>query len=137
MRVQPYLFFDGRCEEALNFYQQVVDAEITQLMRFEDSPEPMPEGMLPHGSEKKIMHASFRVGESEVMASDGHCAGQANFRGFSLSVTLPDAAEVDKRFHALSAGGLVTMPLGPTFFAPRFGMLTDRFGVGWMLIVNR
>ena len=136
MHIQPYLFFDGRCEEALNFYQQVVDAEVIMLMRFKDSPEPTPAGMLPPASENKIMHASFRVGETELMASDGHCAGNAHFKGFSLSLTLPNAAEVDKRFKALSDGGQITMPLGQTFFSPRFGMLTDRFGVGWMLIVH-
>jgi PhnB protein len=135
MQVQPYLFFDGRCEEALEFYRQVLGAEVTMLMRFKDSPEPPPPGKVPPGSENKIMHANLRIGDSQVMASDGCNAGQPNFAGFSLSVSVADEAEADRVFAALVEGGQVQMPLDKTFFSPRFGMLTDRYGVAWMVIV--
>ncbi len=135
MQVQPYLFFDGRCEEALAFYRKALGAEVTMLMRFKDSPEPPQPGMVPPGSENKVMHSSFRIGETTVMASDGHCAGKPSFDGFSLSLTAGSEAEANRIFAALADGGQVRMPLGKTFFSPRFGMLTDRFGVGWMVIV--
>ena len=135
MSVEAYLFFNGRCEEALEFYKKALGAEVTMLMRFKDSPEPPAPGMVPPGSENKIMHVSFRVGDSNVMASDGHCTGQTNFQGFSLSVTVPNEAEADKKFAALAEGGKVLMPLAKTFWSPRFGMVTDRFGVGWMVSV--
>lgn len=133
MFVQPYLFFNGRCEEAVEFYRQALGAELVMMMRFKDSPVPPQPGMVPPGSENKIMHSSFRIGDSEVMASDGSCAGGTNFQGFSLSITVSDAATADKYFAALADGGSVQMPLGPTFWSPRFGMLTDRFGIGWMI----
>jgi PhnB protein len=135
MRVETYLFFDGRCEEAIEFYKKVLGAEVTMLMRFKDSPEPPQPGMIPPGSENKIMHVSFRVGDTTVMASDGRCTGQANFQGFSLSLTVANEAEADRKFAALVEGGQVQMPLAKTFWSPRFGMLTDRFGVGWMVSV--
>jgi PhnB protein len=135
MHVQPYLFFDGRCEEAVEFYRKALGAEVTMLMRYKDSPDPPPPGMIPPGSENKVMHASFRIGDTEVMASDGSCAGNTNFKGFSLSVTVPDIATADRFFGALADGGQVQMPLGKTFWSPRFGMVADRFGVGWMVIV--
>ncbi len=135
MQVQPYLFFDGRCEEALTFYRKALGAEVTMLMRFKDSPEPPQPGMVPPGSENKVMHSSFRVGETTLMASDGHCAGKPSFQGFSLSLTVANDAEANRVFAALSEGGQVRMPLGKTFFSSRFGMLTDRFGVGWMVLV--
>lgn len=135
MTVQPYLFFDGRCEEALEFYRRALGAEVTALMRFRESPEPCPEGMVPPGSEDKVMHASFRVGETELMASDGNCGGKPAFQGVSLTVSVPDAAAADRVFAALGEGGQVQMPLGPTFFSPKFGMVADRFGVSWMVIV--
>ncbi len=131
--VQPYLFFDGRCEEALEFYRKAVGAEIVFLMRFKDSPEPVPPEMCPPGNENKIMHSSFKIGDSTLMASDGQCQGKAAFEGFSLSVTAADEAEADKLFAALSQGGQVQMPMGKTFFSPRFGMVADRFGVAWMV----
>lgn len=134
MQIQPYLFFNGVCEEALNFYQHALAAEVTMLMRYKDSPEPPPPGMVPAGWEDKIMHASLRVGDAMMMASDG-CSEQPGFRGFSLSLTAPDPATADRLFTALAEGGQVQMPLTPTFFSPCFGMLTDRFGVGWMVIV--
>ncbi len=135
MQVQPYLFFDGRCEEALEFYRGALGAELTMLMRFKDSPEPPQPGMVPPGSENHVMHASFRIGDTTVMASDGRCAGQPSFQGFSLSLAVPDEAEADRRFAALADRGQVQMPLAKTFFAPRFGMVADRFGVSWMVIV--
>lgn len=134
MQVQPYLFFNGRCEEAIEFYRGAVGAEPTMLMRYKDNPEPQP-GMVPPGAENKIMHASIRIGDSVVMASDGECGGTLNFQGFSLTVSVRDEAEADRVFGALSQGGQVQMPLTKTFFSSRFGMLVDRFGVGWMVIV--
>lgn len=136
MKVQPYLFFDGRCEEAIRFYQETLGAEVLMLMRFSESPDPLPPGMVPPGSEAKVMHCSFRIGETEVMASDGRCGGQPSFKGMSLSLAMPDAAEADRVFAALGESGRVEMPLGKTFFAPRFGMVADRFGVSWMVIAE-
>lgn len=136
MPIEPYLFFDGRAEEALNFYRQAIGAEVTMLMRFKDSPEPTPPGMIPPGAENKVMHASFRVGETTIMASDGRCQGQANFHGFALSLTAANEAEADRLFAALGDGGKVQMALTKTFFSPRFGMVADRFGVSWMIIVR-
>jgi len=133
--VQPYLFFGGRCEEALEFYRTTVGAEVQMLMHYKDSPEPPSAGTMPDCFEEKVMHASFRIGGSQLMASDGMCDGQANFEGFSLSITVPDEAEAARIFAALSDGGLVTMALEKTFWAPKFGMLQDRFGVGWMVSV--
>lgn len=135
MHIQPYLFFDGRCEEAVDFYRSALGAEVEMLMRYRESPEPPPPGMVPPGSEDKVMHASFRIGDTVVMASDGCSAGQPAFQGFSLSLSVADEAAADRAFAALGDGGQVQMPLGKTFFSPRFGMLTDRFGVGWMVIV--
>jgi PhnB protein len=133
--IQPYLFFNGSCEEAVKFYQKAVGAEVEMMMRFKDSPEPPQPGMVPPGHENKIMHTSFRVGETTVMASDGCGDGKANFQGFSLSLTVPSEAEADRVFAALADGGQAQMPLTKTFWSPRFGMLTDRFGLGWMISV--
>ena len=132
--VQPYLFFGGRCEEALEFYRTAIGAEIEMLMRYKDAPEQPPDGMLAPGFENKVMHASFRIGATVLMASDG-CGGpeEGKFDGFSLSIAAQTAEEADRFFAALSEGGTVTMPLGPTFWAKKFGMLTDRFGLGWMI----
>ena len=135
MHVQSYLFFDGRCEEAIEFYRKALGAEVTMLMRFKDSPEPPQPGMTPPGSENKVMHASFRIGDTTVMASDGHCLGKPSFQGFALSLTVPSDAEAKRLFAALSDGGQVQMPLSKTFFSSQFGMLADRFGVSWMVIV--
>jgi PhnB protein len=135
MLVQPYLNFDGRCEEALTFYRTALGAEVQMLSRFKDAPQCDP-GMTPPGSENKVMHASFRIGESIVMASDCHCSAQTKFDGFSLSLTLPNEDAAEKAFAALSEGGQVKMPLGKTFFAKSFGVVVDRFGVSWMLIVH-
>ena len=136
MQVQPYLFFDGRCEEALDFYARAVGAKVEMLMRFKESPDPHPPGMLPPGAENKVLHATLRIGDTQVMASDGCAQGTPKFEGFSLSINAKDEAEADRMFNALSNGGEVRMPLGKTFFAKRFGMVADRFGVGWMVIVQ-
>ena len=135
MKVEPYLFFNGQCEEALEFYKQALGAEVTMLMRTNESPEPPPPGMLPPGFEHKIMHASLRIGETTVMASDGNSTTKASFQGFSLSIGASDAAQAGRWFTALGQGGQVQMPLGKTFFSPCFGMVADRFGVSWMVIV--
>ena len=132
MQVQPYLFFDGRCEEALNFYRGTLGAETTALMRFKDNPEP---GTSPPEAGDKVMHASFRIGETTILASDGHCSGQASFQGFSLSLTTANQAEAERLFAALADGGQVQMPFTRTFFSPGFGMVVDRFGVPWMIYV--
>ena len=136
MKVQPYLFFDGRCEEAIEFYKRALGAEVLMLMRFNESPDPPPPGMVPPGSENKIMHSCMRIGETEVMASDGHCMGKAAFQGVSLSVSASSEAEADRLFNALAEGGQVQMPIGKTFFSPRFGMVADRFGVSWMVVTT-
>jgi PhnB protein len=133
--IQPYLFFGGRCEEALEFYRTALDAEVLMLMRFKESPEPHQPGMLPPGFEEKVMHASFRIGETTLMASDGSCKSETKFDGFSLSISVSDETEADGVFAALASGGQVRMPLEKTFWSPKFGMLTDRFGLGWMISV--
>ncbi len=132
MLVQPYLVFEGRCEEALEFYRTALGAEVTMLSRFKDCPTP---GMAPPGTENKVMHAQLRIGGSTVLASDGRCQGRAGFQGFSLSLTVANAAEAERYFAALADGGQVQMPLMETFFSPRFGMVADRFGVSWMVYV--
>lgn len=132
MQVQPYLFFDGRCEEAVTFYRSTLGAEVTMLMRFKDSPEPATcQGVGPD----KVMHVSLRIGDSTVMASDGRCEGQPSFQGFSLSLAVADEVEAERLFAALGDGGQVQMPLAKTFWSPRFGMVADRFGVSWMIMV--
>jgi len=136
MLIQPYLFFEGRCEEAVEFYRRAAGAEVTAMIRYSESPEPPPPGMVAPGSEHKIMHASLRIGDTTVMASDGACAGKPAFAGFSLSLTADSVADADRIFAALVDGGQVLMPLAKTFWSPRFGMLTDRFGVGWMVTVE-
>jgi len=131
--VQPYLYFGGRCDEAIAFYQTAIGAKQEFLMRFDESPSQLPAGMLAPGFEKKVMHASIRVGEQVLMASDG-CGPGAKFEGFSLALSVPTPAEATRAFQALSAGGKVTMPLAKTFWSPLYGMLTDRFGVQWMVM---
>lgn len=136
MRVETYLMFNGRCEEALEFYQQVLGAKVGMMLRIKDSPEPPAPGMVPEGMENKVMHSSFTVGETTVMASDGRCQGTPNFQGFSLSLALEDDESANRVFKALSRGGEVQMPLAETFFASKFGMVADKFGVSWMVIVQ-
>jgi PhnB protein len=136
MQVQPYLFFDGRCEEALQFYRKALGAEVEMMMRFKDNPEPM-RGGGPTPPADKVMHAAFRVGDTQIMASDGYATGKPSFQGFSLSVTAQDKADAEKRFNTLAEGGKVQQPLIETFFAERFGMVADRFGVSWMVIAGQ
>lgn len=132
MPIEPYLFFEGRTEEALDFYRNAIGAEVMMLMRYKESPDPKAcEGVSPD----KVMHSTFRVGDAQVMASDGMCTGKPNFQGFALSLPVRDEAEADRRFNALKEGGQVRMPLEKTFFSPRFGMVTDKFGVTWMVLV--
>jgi len=135
MQIQPYIFFDGRCDEAIEFYHQAVGAEVTMLLRFKDSPEPHQPGVHPPGTENKVMHANLRIGKNTVLVSDGRCQGKTEFQGFALSLTVASTAEASRLFAALADGGQVQMPLGKTFFSPSFGMLADRFGVMWMIYV--
>ena len=132
MSVQPYLFFNGRCEEALEFYGNAVGAKVEMISRFKDAPP----GMAQPGMENKVMHASFRIGETVLMASDGMSNGEPQFEGFSLSIDVPDEQKAESVFKALADGGKIRMPLEKTFWAPKFGMLEDRFGVGWMVSVQ-
>ncbi len=132
MHIQPYLFFDGRCQEAIDFYRQAIGAEVQMMMHFKDSPEP---AFMPPDAGDKVMHAAVRIGETVVLMSDGMCSGKPGFQGFSLSLTPADDAAARHVFAALGDGGTVTMALMKTFFASSFGMLTDRFGVSWMVMV--
>jgi PhnB protein len=136
MQIQPYLFFDGRAEEAIEFYKRALGAKVEMLMRFKDSPEAPPPGAVPPGSENKVMHATLTIGGATIMASDGECAGKPSFSGVSLSLGVKDDAEAKRVFDALADGGKVQMPLGKTFFASSFGMVADRFGVPWMVIAE-
>ena len=142
MKVQSYLFFDGKCDEALAFYKQAVGAQVGMVMRFKDAPPPPPgdqqgcAGGNQPSPPDKVMHAEFKLGDTTVMASDGNCGGNPKFEGFALTIAVPTVAECDRYFSALSDGGNVIMPAGPTFFSPKFGMLADRFGVNWMIMVD-
>jgi PhnB protein len=135
MHVEPYLFFNGRCEEAIEFYKHALGAEVVMMMRNKEAPEKPPPGMLPPGSDEKVMHATLRIGNNNIMLSDGRCDGKPVFNGFSLSLDAANAAEAQRLFSALAEGGMVQMPLGKTFWSPSFGMVADRFGVGWMVSV--
>ena len=135
MLVQTYLSFEGRCEEALEFYGRHLGAKVQMMMRYKDAPQPPPEDKVPGGSQNKIMHSTFTIGDTTLMASDGYCTGKPNLKGFSLSIAVTEPAEADRIFTALAAGGEVTMPLAQTFWSPRFGMLTDKFGLCWMVNV--
>ena len=132
MQVGPYLFFNGRCDEALEFYRSALGAEVTHVMRFKESPEP---DACPAGAEEKVMHANLRIGDTTVMVSDGYCEGKPEFHGFSLLISLDDGAEAERLFTALTNGGEVQRPLAKTFWSPRFGMVNDRFGVSWIINV--
>jgi len=134
MMVQPYLSFEGRCEEALEFYKGAVGAKVEAVLRFKDAPPDMP--TTPDNKEK-VMHSSFRVGDTLVLASDGRCSGKASFSGVTLTLNADSNAEAEKLFGALGKGGQVQMPMAETFFAHRFGMLADRFGVNWMVIKSK
>lgn len=134
MQVQPYLSFEGRCDEAVKFYQAAVGAQVMMLMRFKESPD---QSMITPESADKVMHVSMRIGDSVVMASDGRCTGQVAFNGISLSLIVSDDNEAERTFAALGDGGQITMPLAKTFFASKFGMVADRFGVHWMVMVGQ
>ena len=130
MQLQTYLDFNGRCEETLEFYRNTLGAEVTSMHRFKDSPDPH---MCSPGTGEKVMHTSFRVGDTTVLASDGRCGGQQSFQGFSMTLNVKEFTEAERLFAALSDGGQVAMPLAKTFFSPGFGMVADRFGVRWMI----
>lgn len=133
MKIQPYLFFEGRCEEAIAFYRDALGADVEMMMRYSDNPEPPPPGMTPPPGDK-IMHAAFRVGDDFIMASDGNCSGTLDFKGVSLSLSTETPDEARQRYDALANGGQPFMPLCATFFSPAFGMLKDRFGVTWLVM---
>jgi len=133
MAVQPYLFFEGRCDEAIEFYKKAVGAEVGMLMRWKDAPD---KSMCTPGNENKVMHASIQINNARIMASDGRNSGKPDFKGFSLSLDAKTEADATRMFNALSEGGQVIMPLGKTFFSPAFGMLADKFGVHWMVLVE-
>jgi PhnB protein len=135
MQINSYLSFEGRCDEAIAFYRRALGAEVEMLMRFKDHPEPKPPQMLPEMNDK-VMHASLRIGDTVIMASDGGCRGGGAFHGISLALSVPDLPEAERRFNALADGGQVQMPLAKTFFSPGFGMVADRFGVSWMVMVE-
>jgi len=141
MQTQVYLFFDGRTEEALDFYKKTLGIEVGMLMRFKDAPaDPnaaKDPNCKPPSNPNAVVHSSFKLGDQHVMASDGHVGGKPEFKGFALSLAVDTETEADKLFAALSAGGQVQQPLIPTFFSPKFGMVQDKFGVGWMVLVNR
>lgn len=137
MQTQPYLFFEGRCEEALEFYRKALGAEVRMMLRYKEAPAGVAKG--PDGSTPpadKVMHTAFRIGTTELMASDGLCSGKPSFQGFALSVDAKDDADAKRKFDALGAGGQVRQPLSKTFFASSFGMVADKFGVGWMVIAT-
>ena len=136
MQLTPYLFFDGKCAEAIDFYKSAIGADIVFMMQYKDAPEPLPEGMNSPELQDCVMHASFKIGDSEVMASDAPPGNHKGHNGFSLSITVADENEAKKTFAAMSDGGKVQMPLGPTFFSPCFGTLVDKFGVEWMVYVE-
>jgi PhnB protein len=134
MQIQPYLFFNGRAEEAAEFYRSALGAEVVTMMRYSDSPEPQPEGCIAPGFEQKVMHMALRIGTTELLASDGMGPGPTDFKGVSLALSCDSVSDAERRFNALSDGGQVRMPLGKTFFSPAFGMVGDRFGVSWMVM---
>ena len=134
MQIQPYLSFEGRADEAIEFYKKAIGAKVDMLMRFKDAPD---QSMISPGSHDKVMHAAVHIGDTQLLMSDGRCLGKPNFQGFALTISAPDAAEGERRFNALADGGQVQMPLAETFFASRFGMVADKFGVGWMILVEK
>jgi len=133
MQIQPYLFFEGRTEEALEFYQSKLGAKVKFMMRYKENPDPK---YNPPNSGEKVMHCNFRIGDTQVMASDGNCSGKPSFQGFSLTFNAKDEADAKRRFNALAEGGQVNLPLSETFFAKSFGMVADRFGLNWMVMAG-
>ena len=134
MKLEPYAFFNGRCDEAIAFYKEALGAEVTFLMRTNESPDPVPPGALPAGFENKVMHATLNIGGNMLMVSDGNSTEPSGFKGFRLSLGVETTQEAERIFNALLPGGNVIMPLGKTFWSPAFGMLNDKFGMGWMVI---
>jgi PhnB protein len=133
MQVQPYLSFEGRCDEAIEFYKKALGAKVDMLMRFKECPD---QSMVSPQNGEKVMHAAVRVGDDQILMSDGRCGGSANFNGFSLALSAKSEADAERMFNALADGGQVRMPMAKTFFSPRFGMVADKFGVGWMVLVE-
>jgi PhnB protein len=133
MQIEPYLFFEGRTEEALEFYKSKLGAKVEFMMRYKDNPDPQ---YNPPNSGEKVMHSCFRIGDTQVMASDGNCTGKPSFQGFSLTFNAADEADAKRRFNALAEGGQVNLPLSETFFAKSFGMVADRFGLNWMVMAG-
>lgn len=137
MQVQPYLFFDGRADEAIAFYRKALGAEVTMIMHYKDNPDPAsqrcPDGTVPPPD--KVMHADLRIGQTRVLVSDGRCGGNPKFEGFSLTIPASTEADAERIFQSLGDGGKVIMPLDKTFFSPKFGMVADRFGIAWMILV--
>lgn len=133
MLMQPYVFFDGRCEEAIDFYKKAIGAKSEMVMRWKDCPD---KSAVTPQNENKVMHACVQIGDAKLLASDGRCEGKPDFKGFALTLSAKTDAEADKLFGALSEGGQVQMPLTKTFFSPKFGMCADKFGVGWMVLVE-
>lgn len=136
MKIEPYLHFNGRAEEAFGFYERALGAKVDMKMRFSESPDPHPDGRLPAGFENKIMHASLLIGDARVMLSDGGALTGKSLGGFSLSLQYDSESDARHAFEALADGGRIDMPIGPTFWSPCFGMVTDRFGVHWMVTVD-
>ena len=134
MQIQPYLSFEGRCDEAIEFYKKAIDAKVEMLMRFKEAPD---QSMTSPGNAEKVMHASLRAGDAMLLMSDGRCTGGTNFHGIALALSVATDADAERVFNALAEGGTVNMPLTKTFFSSRFGMLADKFGVGWMVLVER
>jgi PhnB protein len=133
MDIQPYLSFEGRCDEAIEFYKKAIDAKVDMLMRFKESPD---QSMVTPESKEKVMHAALRAGKAQLLMSDGRCTGSANFHGIALALSVASEADADRTFNALANGGKINMPLTKTFFSPKFGMVEDKFGVGWMVLVE-
>ena len=136
MKTEPYLFFDGHTEEAIEFYKKALGAQVVQIMRFKENPQPEEPGMRPAGTDEKVMHAQIKIGDTSVMMSDGRCLGSPAFKGFGLTVSVPTEAEAARVFSELGQGGQVQMPMAKTFFSPAFGMVADKFGVAWMVIAD-
>ena len=132
MQIQPYLSFEGRADEAIEFYKKAIDAKVDMLMRFKEAPD---QSMVTPESKDKVMHAALHAGDTQLLMSDGRCTGSANFNGIALALSVATEADADRIFNALSDGGKVNMPLAKTFFSPKFGMVADKFGVGWMVMV--
>jgi PhnB protein len=132
MDIQPYLSFEGRCDEAIEFYKKAIGAKVDMLMRFKESPD---QSMVTPESKEKVMHAALRAGDAQLLMSDGRCTGSANFNGIALALSAASDADAERIFNALADGGKVNMPLTKTFFSSKFGMVADKFGVGWMVMV--